>query len=102
MEDRPTVEPLGGHAYLVSGQQDGTAVEVRVVVDPAFLATLEVDGGEEARAVEATVGYLLGHQRLDELPPQLYLEDVAAAYADFAEHLQGRLSSSGGAGGPSR
>jgi hypothetical protein len=35
---------------------------------------------------------------LDELPPQLYIKEVAAAYGDFEQYLHDRLVSSGGAG----
>lgn len=41
--------------------------------------------------VRATVAFLLQRQRLDELPPQADLEDVAAAYPDFEDALRAAL-----------
>lgn len=96
MADRPTVEPTGEHLYLVRGEQDGSPVEVRVVADPDYLDSLALEGAEEAQVVDVAVSYLLGHQRLDELPPRLYLDDVGAAYPEFEQHLRDHFAPSGG------
>ena len=90
------VEQVGEHTYLVSGRQDGEPVEVRVVVDPATAEQLGVGGLDDGDVVRATLSYLLEHQQLDELPAQLDLVDVDAAYEGFAESLRTRLGRSDG------
>lgn len=88
----PVVEPLGGHEYLVHLLQDGDAVETVVRASPAFLADVAPPGVAESQVISATMAYLLSKQRADELPGQLDLEDVAAAYAGFADSLKSWLN----------
>lgn len=82
------VEEFRDHYYLVRGEVDGDAVETRFLADPGALDALGVGGRPAVDVVRATVDFLLQRQRLDELPPQVDLEDVAAAYPDFEEALR--------------
>ena len=94
MSDPASVEPFGEHYFLVRGEESGDAVATRFYVDPGFMERLEVPGATEAEVVRASMSYLLDHQRIDELPPQLDLDDVAAAYDGFEDHLRATLTSS--------
>ena len=85
------VEEFRDHYYLVRGEVDGDAVETRFLADPAALDALGVGSSPAANVVRATVAFLLQRQRLDELPPQADLEDVAAAYPDFEDALRAAL-----------
>lgn len=94
-ETARTVVAVEEHTYLVRGRQDDEPVEVRVVVDPLVVERLGAGPGDDEAVVAATITFLLEHQRLDELPPQLDLEDVDAAYDGFAEHLRTHLAAPG-------
>jgi hypothetical protein len=92
MSDLSSVEPFGEHYFIVRGEESGDTVETRFYVDPGFMERLGVPGAAEEEVVRAAMSYLLQHQRLDELPPQLDLDDVAAAYDGFEGHLRDRLA----------
>ena len=87
-------EPLGAGYFLVRGDEGGEPVTLRVHVDPGFLASLGIGHEDGLAVVDVTLAYLLGHQRLDELPPEVDLEEVIAAYDTFEpllrEHLRAR------------
>ncbi|NLG21902.1 MAG: hypothetical protein GX555_10815 [Actinomycetales bacterium] len=83
-----TVEDLGTHTFLVHGTEHGDRVDVEVGLDPSFIDGLGLSGVPDEHIVDATVAYLLEHQRLDELPAEVDLEVVAAAYDDFADRLR--------------
>lgn len=91
MIDGAHIEPLGSHNYLIKIWQDEDAVEIRVRATPDVVARIR-DGSDasEERIVEDTITYLLERQRADELPPQLDLDDIAAAYDDYIDSLHGR------------
>ncbi|HHU40362.1 MAG TPA: hypothetical protein GXZ45_13910 [Propionibacterium sp.] len=91
MPDRYEVEELRDHYYIIRGREDGDLAETRVFVDPAVLADLRIEGVSAPDVVTTTIDYLLERQRIDDLPTQVDIEDVAAAYDDFAEHLRTRL-----------
>ena len=74
---QPALEALGDHDYLVRFQQDGDTVVVRVHADPAVVAHI---GDDEQRVVEATAAYLIARQNAEDLPEQVDLDAVAAAY----------------------
>jgi hypothetical protein len=93
MSDLSSVEPFGEHYFLVRGEESGDAVATRFYVDPGFMERLQVPGATEAEVVRASLSYLLRYQRIDELPPQLDLDDVAAAYDEFDDHLRSTLTS---------
>lgn len=89
---QPTLESLGDHDYLLRfGQADDTLdpVVVRVYADPTVVAQIAAD---EPRVVAATAEYLIARQSAEDLPAQIDLDEVAAAYDDFVAELHRRLS----------
>ncbi len=86
---RPTVEALGDHEYLVRFEQDEDTVVVRVFADPAVVAQIADD---EQRVVEATATYLIARQLPYDLPEQVNLDEVAAAYDSYVEDLHRQLT----------
>jgi hypothetical protein len=91
MSDQPKVESLGDHQYLVRARQGEDIVEIQVRATPAVIARLTSDETDETRIIEATAAYLIARQRADDLPPQLDLDDVAAAYAGFEDAVHQQL-----------
>ena len=87
--DQPALEALGDHDYLVRLQQGEDTVVLRVHADPAVVERI---ADEEPRVVEATAAYLIARQSADELPEQVDLDDVAAAYDGYVEDLQRQLT----------
>lgn len=85
------IEDLGEGRILARGRHGDEEVEVRVFIDSVVTERAGVSGAPTAAVAEATLEYLLTHQRLDELPAQLDLEDVAAAYPDYEEQLSASL-----------
>ena len=88
MVDRPQVEAVGEHDYLVRVRQGDDIVEIRVHATPSVIVGLIGDETDETRIVEATVASLFARQRADDLPPQLDLDDVVAAYEGFEDDLR--------------
>ena len=86
---QPVIEALGDHDYLVRFAQDEDAVVVRVHADPAVVAQIADD---EQRVVEATAAYLIARQSPDDLPEEVDLDAVAAAYAGYVEDLHRQLT----------
>lgn len=97
--DKPQVESLGEHHYVVRARQGDDTVEIRVHATPAVIARLTGDETDETRIIQATAAYLLARQRADDLPAQLDLDDVAAAYTGFEDDLRRRLSEETGNAG---
>ena len=106
MVDLPHVETLGEHRYLVRARQGEDTVEIRVHASPDVIARLTTDESDETRIIEATAAYLIARQRADDLPPQLDLDDVVAAYEGFEDDLREQFNpdrhsaSDFGSGGP--
>ena len=86
---QPALEALGDHDYLVRFQQDELTVVVRVHADPAVVVRV---GDDEQRVVEATAAYLIARQSADDLPEQVDLDTVAAAYDGYVEDLHRQLT----------
>jgi hypothetical protein len=86
---QPALEALGDHDYLVRFQQDEDTVVVRVHADPAVVAQIADD---EQRVVEATAAYLIARQSADDLPEQVDLDTVAAAYDGYVADLHHQLT----------
>lgn len=95
IESELSIEAVDDYIYLVQARVDDQDVSVRVRVDPAFSEQLDVAQADDFGIFAETMNYLLGKQRLDELPAQLDLEDVAAAYEDFEESLRQQLRKEG-------
>jgi hypothetical protein len=87
--DQPALEALGDHDYLVRIQQGDDTVVLRMHADPAVVERI---ADQEPRIVEATAAYLIARQSADELPEQVDLDDVAAAYDGYVEDLQRQLT----------
>ncbi len=87
--NRPALEALGDHDYLVRFQQDEDIVIVRMHADPAVVVQIAND---EQRVVEATAAYLIARQSADDLPEQVDLDTVAAAYDGYIEDLHRQLT----------
>lgn len=85
------IEALAEHRYLVRRRQGDDTVEILVRLAPDVTARLGYDPADEVRIVEATVAFLVARQRPDDLPPQLDVDDIAAAYEDFEGELRQRL-----------
>ncbi|MDT5075978.1 MAG: hypothetical protein QOJ80_615 [Mycobacterium sp.] len=86
---QPTLEALGDHDYLVRFQQGEDSVVVRMYADPAVVVQIADD---EQRVVEATAAYLIARQSADDLPEQVDLDAVAAAYAGYVDDLHRQLT----------
>jgi hypothetical protein len=88
--EQPHVESLGDHDYLVRVREGEAIVEIRVHANPAVVRRIAVDV-DETRIVEATVAYLVQRQLADDLPANLDLDDVAAAYDGYIDDIQMQL-----------
>lgn len=86
------VEEIRDHHYLVRGEEDGDTMETQFVVDPDALEQLGVPDAPAEDVVRVTAEYLLQRQRQDDLPTRVDIEDVAAAYEDFAHELREGLA----------
>jgi hypothetical protein len=86
---QPALESLGDHDYLVRFEQDGDTVVVRMHADPTVVAQIADD---EQRVVEATAAYLIARQSAEDLPEQVDLDTVAAAYHSYVEDLHRLLT----------
>jgi hypothetical protein len=86
---QPALEALGDHDYLLKFQQNEDTVVVRMHADPAVVAQI---GDDEQRVVEATAAYLIARQSADDLPEQVDLDTVAAAYDGYVADLHRQLT----------
>ena len=95
MPEQPHVEAIGEHRYVVRARQGEEIVEVLIHATPSVIARLSHDESDEVRIIQATAAYLIARQRADDLPPQLDLDDVAAAYGGFENDLRRQLAVDG-------
>ena len=86
---QPLLEALGDHDYLVRFAQDEGTVVVRMHADPAVVAQISDD---EQQVVAATAAYLIARQSADDLPEQVDLDTVAAAYDGYVADLHRQLT----------
>jgi hypothetical protein len=82
------IEALGDHDYLVRVAQDDDLVTIQMRANPEAVDRIAGPDADETRVVAATVAYLIARQRPDDLPEQLDLDDVIAAYDDYLDELQ--------------
>lgn len=87
--DEPTLESLGDHDYLVRFPQNDDTVVLHMYADPAVVEQIADD---EQRVVEATAAYLIERQSADDLPEQIDLDEVAAAYDGYIDDLHRQLA----------
>jgi hypothetical protein len=83
------LEALGDHDYLLRFVEGEDTVVVRVYADPAVVAQIAED---EQRVVEATAAYLIARQSAEDLPEQIDLDTVAAAYDSYIADLHRQLT----------
>lgn len=86
---QPVLEALGDHDYLLRFTQDYDARGGARVCRSTVVAQIAAD---ETRVVAATADYLIARQSLKDLPEQVDLDEVAAAYDDYVDDLHNRLN----------
>ncbi|MCV7278485.1 hypothetical protein H7J88_02345 [Mycolicibacterium flavescens] len=91
--DHPRIEALGDHEFLIRFTLDADTVAIQVRADPEIVARIAGPDPDEARVVAATAAFLIARQRPDDLPPQLDLDDVAAAYDGYVAELHDQIGS---------
>ena len=82
--DGVEIEPQGEHEYVVRLHGGGTVVESWVRVTPGLLDQLGATDAGEERLVRRTVTFLLRYQDVADFPAVVELEDVLAAYGEYA------------------
>lgn len=82
------IEADGEHAYLIQihDVDDEITIELRLGEDAT--RDLDVEEIHEGQVVAATVRYLLGRQEAFDLPSELDIEDIMAAYPDFTDVIR--------------
>jgi len=93
MEKTFDIEPVNQNEYLVRWRSEGQTGESLVHTNPEFLAEAGLDSFDEQLVVEETTTYLAEHQPVIDFPQTVDLEEIAAAYGDYAEQLKARLQS---------
>jgi hypothetical protein len=87
----PRIEQVDEHDYLITVADPDGDVEFRLRVTSAAMARLGLRPDQEPRAVRATAAYLIARQPVIDLPGELDLDDVIAAYEDFPDQLAAAL-----------
>ncbi len=91
MTDKPRVQALGDHNYVIHVEEGEDTIEIRVHASPDVVARIAVVDTDENRIIEATAAYLIARQRADDLPTALDLNDVAAAYDGYIEDISNQF-----------
>ena len=91
--ETPGIEALGDHDYLVRVDQAEELVTIRMRATPGVVARVAGPDADETRVVAATIAYLIARQRPDDLPEQLDLDDVVAAYDGYVDDLRNQIDS---------
>jgi hypothetical protein len=89
--ETPEIEALGDHEYLVRVVEDDELVTIRMRATPEVVARIAGPGIDETRVITATMAYLTARQRPDDLPKQLDLDDIIAAYDDYLDDLRDQI-----------
>jgi hypothetical protein len=89
--EQPGIEGLGDHDYLVRVPLGDDFVTIRMRANPEVVAGIAGDA-DESSVIEATIAYLTARQSADELPGQLDLDDVVAAYDGYLDDLHKQMS----------
>lgn len=85
------IEALDDHDYLVRVPLGEDFVTIRIRATPEVVALIAGPDADETRVVTATVAYLTARQSPDDLPGQLDLDDIVAAYGGFIDDMRDRL-----------
>jgi len=91
MEQTFDIELVNQNEYLVGWAAEGQTGESLVHTNPGFLAEVGLEGFDEKRVVEETVGFMAERQPVIDFPQTVDLEEIAAAYTDFTGQLKVRL-----------
>jgi hypothetical protein len=89
--EQPRIEALGDHDFHVRVAMDEDFVTIRVRATPEVVARVAGADADEIRVVAATMAFLTARQGADDLPEQLDLDDVVAAYDDYVEDIRTQL-----------
>lgn len=89
--ETPEIEALGDHDYLVCVGQDDERVTIRMRATPEVVAHIAGPDTDETRVIAATMAFLTARQRPDELPEQLDLDDIIAAYDDYLDDVRNEI-----------
>ncbi|MEO6627050.1 MAG: hypothetical protein ABIP03_00630 [Aquihabitans sp.] len=91
MTDKPRVQALGDHNYVIHVEEGEDTIEIRVHASPDVVARIAAVDTDENRIIEATAAYLIARQRADDLPTVLDLNDVEAAYDGYIEDISNQF-----------
>ena len=91
MEKSFDVELVNQDEYLVRWASEGQTGESVFRITPEFLAEAGLDGQDGQLITEETANFLAEHQPVIDFPQTVDLEEIAAAYPDFAQQLRSRL-----------
>ena len=91
MEQSFEVELVNQNEYLVRAESEGQTIESLFRLDPSFLEGIGLGGIDQRKVIEETSRFLAWHQSVIDFPPMIDLEDIAAAYSDYAPTLQEQL-----------
>lgn len=82
------IETGGEHAYLVHVHDPDEQITIELRISEEAARDLDAPTTHEAQVAAATVRYLLSRQEAFDLPGELDLEDIIAAYADFTDVIR--------------
>nr|WP_240563028.1 hypothetical protein [Mycobacterium sp. IS-1264] len=89
--ETPRIEALGDHEYLVRVDQGEELVAIRMRATPEVVARIAGPDADETRVVAATIAYLIARQCPEDLPEQLDLDDIVAAYDGYLDELHDQI-----------
>jgi hypothetical protein len=85
------IDLVNDNQYTARAEAEGQTVESLFRTDPDYLERIGLAEADGKRVVEETARFLAEHQPVIDFPPMIDLEDIAAAYEDFAQQLQNIL-----------
>ena len=89
------IEAVGEHIYVIQVHDADDEITIELRLSEEAARDLDVEGTYEGQVVAATFRYLLSRQEAFDLPSEMDIEDIMAAYADFSDVIRrevGRLS----------
>jgi hypothetical protein len=90
--EQARIEALGDHNYRVRVALGEDLVTIFVRATPEVVTRVAGADGDETRVVAATMDFLTARQAADDLPEQLDLDDVVAAYGEYIEDIRTQLN----------
>lgn len=90
--EQPRIEAVGDHDYRVRVALGGDLVTIRMRATPEVVARVGGTDVDEIRVVAATMAFLTARQGADDLPEQIDLDDVVAAYDDYVDDVRTLLT----------